>query len=112
MKMRTVIEAGRKASPLVGQALEAACTQLEELVGNMSDLANVRSDAARSAMVNVCTKGLADLHITLGYLGSKWREFDETLGEYRYKFKQPKSKVVKDLPGQQMLFNENAPSCV
>lgn len=106
MKMRTVIEAGRKASPQINQGMTEIGEKLSSFRQVLSDLCSVKSDSAREAVMNECLRSIDGLSGSLVDTQSIWREFDETLCGYRYRFGRAKKKKVVDLPGQQVLFEE------
>lgn len=108
MKMRTVIEAGRQASPLVNEGLSEMKSKLDSFRQLLSDLSSVKSDVARNAVVMECERAIGSLSGTLVDTISKWGEFDSTLSSYRRKFGRVKISQSRDLPGQQMLFSEDA----
>lgn len=106
--MRTVIEAGRQASPLVNKGLSEMKSKLDSFRQLLSDLSSVKSDVARSAVVMECERAIDSLSGTLVDTISKWGEFDSALSSYRRKFGRVKISPSRDLPGQQMLFSDDA----
>lgn len=106
MKMRTVIEAWRKASPLVNKEIAwvgkclASCRQLLE------DMSGVKSDTAKEAIAAECVHELDSLSGAFADLNSAWSKFDESLGEYHYRFRSAKKKSPVDLPGQMVFSDE------
>lgn len=106
MKMRTVIEAGREASPLVNEGLAEIGSKLGAFRQLVEDLSSVKSDAARDSLIAECSYMADVLADSLEHTMAKWRSFDETLNAYRRKFGKVKISLVRDLPGQQVLFDD------
>lgn len=104
MKMRTVIEAGRDAAPRVNDGLAEMRSKLDAFRQLVDDLSSVKSDAARDSLIAECARMSDSLGASLADVTATWRSFDGTLGAYRRKFGRVKIAVVKDLPGQQVLF--------
>lgn len=106
MKMRTVIEAGREASPLVNEGLAEMGYRLNSFRQLVEDLSSVKSDAARESLIAECSHMADALADSLAYTTEKWCAFDAALTSYRRKFGKVKISAVRDLPGQQVLFDE------
>ena len=104
--MRTVIEAGRHASPLVNNGLTEIGSKLESFRQLVSDLSSVKSDMARDAVIGECVRIVDSLSGSLANTVSIWSEFNSSLMSYRYKFGRKKKPKMVDLPGQQVLFDE------
>lgn len=106
MKMRTIIEAGREASPLVNAGLAEMRSELGSSRQLIIDLAAVKSDALRDAALSELLKGIDRTLVSLDSTNETWDGFNSTLSSYKYKFRRVKTRAVKDLPGQQVLFDE------
>ena len=109
--MRTIIEAARKASPLVNEGFSDLKARLESFGQLVSDLRTVRSDLGREAMLEQCSLGLSKLFALLSDTARDWERFDSILGDYKYNFKKRKKGPPPDLAGQQVMeFNEKKDS--
>lgn len=106
MKMRTVIEAGREASPLVNEGLSEMGSKLNSFRQLVEDLSSVKSDAARDSLIAECSHMADSLAGSLAHTVSKWNVFDAALTAYRRKFSKVKIVPARDLPGQQVLFED------
>lgn len=106
--MRYVIEAGRKASPLVNDGLSAMRSKVDGFRQLLSDLSTVKSEAGRAAMLCECLKGLDLLSGSLADTYAHWEKFASALKDYKYRFKKTKAERMLDLPGQQLLFAERS----
>ena len=103
MKMRTIIETGRKTSPVVNTSLAALKTQIDVFGQILSDFSSVQSECGRAALLEQCAGGLARLAAALNDTTAAWRRFDSTLSDYKYVFGQRKKGIPPDLPGQQFI---------
>jgi hypothetical protein len=103
MKMRTVIEAGRKASPLMNDGLGEAKRLVDSFGQLLVDFSAVKSEEGRAAMLQQCAAGLGRLGESLDGIGKVWRRFDGTLGDYKYQFDRCKKGPPPDCPGQQIM---------
>ena len=110
MKMKTVIEAGRKAAPLVSSGLSEVAEKLVGLRQLLVDLSAVKSEGGMRAVADECVRCLDSISGSLVDTTSKWRDFEGVLGGYKYSFKKAKTTASRDLPGQQMLFGDNEPN--
>ena len=109
--MRTVIEAGRKVAPLMNEGLAEMSSRLNSFRQLVEDLSCVKSDAARDSLIAECSHMADGLAGTLSDAISKWCEFDAALNAYRYRFGRVKKAQPKDLPGQQVLFDDATSCC-
>lgn len=107
MKMRAVIEAGRKSSPLIGEGLAGMRAKLDSFGMLLSDLASVKSESGRDAMLEECRKSLVSLSDSLAYATSVWTRFSSVLGNYKYQFGRRKKGPPPDSPGQQVMDLDN-----
>lgn len=103
MKMRTIIETGRKTSPVVNTSLAALKTQIDVFGQILSDFSSVQSECGRAAMLEQCAGGLARLATAWNYATAAWSRFDSTLRDYKYVFGKRKKGPPMDLPGQQLI---------
>lgn len=103
MKMRTIIETGRKTSPVVNTSLAALKTQIDVFGQILSDFSSVQSECGRAALLEQCAGGLARLAAALNDTAAAWRRFDSTLSDYKYVFGRRKKGMQPDLPGQQLI---------
>ena len=103
MKMRTIIETGRKTSPVVNTSLAALKTQIDVFGQILSDLSSVQSECGRAALLEQCAGGLARLAAAWNDTTAAWHRFDSTLSDYKYVFGRHKKVSPLDLPGQQLL---------
>ena len=101
--MKTIIEAGRKASPLVNKGFEDLKAKFESFGQLVSDLQSVKSESGREAMLTQCSIGLQGLSGLLAETADNWGRFDSILGDYKYNFKKRKKGPPPDLPGQQVM---------
>ena len=106
MKMRTIIEAGRQASPLVNEGLAEMKSRLASSRQLVLDLASVKSETLRDAALSELLKSLDLISVGLDSTKETWDMFDSALSSYKYKFGRVKINVVRDLPGQQVLFDD------
>ena len=107
MKMKTVIEVGRKSSPLVNGCIEGLKEHTQALAQLLVDFSSVKSEQGRAAMIEQCAMALDRLGDSLKSMESEWRRFDSALGDYKYQFgKRKKKGESKDCPGQQMMVFE------
>jgi len=102
MKMRDVIEAGRKASPLVNDGLKGLHKSLEDLIVMVNDVALVKSESIREVMASECKKLMNVLSSEVYDIEKAWHEFDGKLGDYKYKFGR-RNGPPKDAPGQMVM---------
>ena len=103
MKMRAVIEAGRKSSPLIGEGLAGMRSRMDSFGMLLSDMASVKSESGREAMLEECKKSLKSLSESLEYTTSTWARFSSVLGNYKYQFGRRKKGAPPDAPGQQVM---------
>lgn len=106
MKMREVIEAGRKASPLINEKLSSVREMVSEYEQLLSDLSVVQSEAGRKSMIEQCLQGLSRISDAVESVEAPWSRFDGTLRGYVRKFKSKKD-VVRDAPGQTFMFQDS-----
>ena len=104
MKMRDVIEAGRKASPLVNEGLDEMSSRLNSFRQLFDDLSSVKRDVAMDSLIAECSYMAGRIAEALSNTISRWNEFESCLSAYKYKFGRVKITSAKDLPGQQFLF--------
>lgn len=102
MKMRDVIEAGRKASPLVNDGFKALHESVEAFLVMVDDIAMVKSEAIRAVMASECKKMMSILSSEVDDIEKAWHEFDGKLGDYKYKFGR-RDGPPKDAPGQMVM---------
>ena len=70
----------------------------------LADLASVKSESGRDAMLEECQRSLDGLSEALEDTSSKWTRFDSLLGDYKYQFgKRKKKGLVVDHPNQQIM---------
>lgn len=105
MKMRAVIEAGRKASPLVNKELAWMADRLSRCAQLLEDMAVVKSDLSKSAIAAECAHEVESLKGSFAALVSAWESFDKELGLYKYKGR-ARHHAPADLPGQMVLSDE------
>lgn len=105
MKMRAVIEAGRKASPLVNKELAWMADRLSRCAQLLEDMAVVKSDLSKSAIAAECAHEVESLKGSFAALVSAWESFDKELGLYKYKGR-ARHHAPADLPGQMILSDE------
>ena len=111
MKMKSVIEAGRKASPLVREGFDDLKSRIKSFGQLLSDLASVKSESGREALLAQCVIGLDGLSRAVAATATDWGRFDSILGDYKYNFKRRRKGPPPDLPGQQVMeFNEKKDS--
>lgn len=103
MKMRTIIETGRKTSPVVNTSLAALKTQIDVFGQILADLSSVQSECGRAALLEQCAGGLARLAAAWNDTTAAWHRFDSTLNDYKYVFGKRKKGSQPDLPGQQLI---------
>lgn len=103
MKMRTIIETGRKTSPVVNTSLAALKTQIDVFGQILSDFSSVQSECGRAALLEQCEGGLARLAEAWNDTTEAWRRFDSTLSDYKYVFRMSKKGPPPDLPGQEIM---------
>lgn len=106
MKMRSVIEAGRKAAPLVNKGLAETGLLLDSFRQLAHDLASVRSAEARDVLAAQCASMADKIESALVDTYDKWKALDAAISSYRRKFADSKIRHVRDLPGQQVLFSD------
>lgn len=104
--MRTVIEAGRHASPLISKAIDSVGRCIKRCMALTEDMSGVKSVLSKEAISAECVHELEFLTGEFSELKRFWEEFDEKLGAYKYRERKPKCNRAKDLPGQQVLFEE------
>ena len=103
MKMRTIIETGRKTSPVINTSLNDLKTQINVLGQILADFSSVHSECCRAALLEQCAGGLANLTAALTDATAAWRRFDSTLSDYKYVFGRRKKGPPPDLPGQEVM---------
>ncbi len=103
--MRTVIEAGRKTSPLINEAIPSVREGLSECLRLISEKLSNVSGGKTSKDIETLTCIVRSVSCDILKIEEAWACFDGTLGEYKYRFNRSKKKIFKDLPGQQLLFN-------
>ena len=108
MKMRTVIEAARKTAPLLDGGLSDIRAKADMFRQLIADMSSVKSEQAKEAMTRECLRGLDSLSVAIVDTMSKWDEFYSSLSAYKYKFRRAGTHVEKDLPGQQILFEDDS----
>ena len=101
--MRTIIETGRKTSPVVNTSLAALKTQIDVFGQILDDFASVQSECSRAALLEQCAGGLARLAAALNDTTAAWHRFDSTLNDYKYVFGRRKKGPPPDLPGQEVM---------
>lgn len=106
MRMRYVIEAGRKVSPLVNMGLSCLKDKIAGVEQLINDLSVVKSEDGREAMVRQCLKSVLDLAECVSSVETSWAEFDRVLCDYKYKFRKGKRELMADMPGQSKLFDD------
>ncbi len=103
MKMRTIIETGRKTSPVINTSLSALKTQIDVFGQILTDFSSVQSECGRAALLEQCAGGLARLAEALNETTAAWSRFDSTLRDYKYVFGRSKKGPRPDLPGQEVM---------
>jgi len=101
--MRTVIEAGRKSSPLIGEGLNGLQSRLSSFDTLLMDLSSVKSESGREAMLDECRRSLGGISEALASTITEWTKFSSLLGDYKYQFGKRKKGPPPDCPGQQVM---------
>ena len=109
MRMRSVIEAGKKASPLVNSCIESLAQCIARVQTMLADMSDVKSARSMEAIAGECAKEMSFLNGEFVELRKHWEEFGDALASYKYKARKAKRKGVVDLPGQQKLFDDRDP---
>lgn len=109
MRMRSVIEAGKKASPLVNSCIESLAQCVVRVQTMLADMSDVKSARSMEAIAGECVNEMSVLDGELIALRKHWGEFGSALASYKYKAKKARRKGVVDLPGQQKLFDDQDP---
>ena len=104
--MLTVIEAGRHASPLISKELESVGRCIERCQTLVEDMSGVKSVLSKEAISAECAHELDFLSVEFSELKKFWEEFNDKLESYKYRERKKKANKVKDLPGQQVLFED------
>ena len=106
MKMLSVIEAGRHASPLIGKAIDSIIRCIDRCMMLIDDMSEVKSSLSKEAIASECVNEISFMRGEFNELSAFWKEFDEKLSAYKYRPRKSKKNRVVDLPGQQKLFDE------
>lgn len=101
--MRTIIETGRQTSPVINDSLAALEKEIASFGGILSDLASVKSEGGRAAILAKSADELDCLVACFNAAAASWRRFDSTLRDYKYVFGSHRKGPPPDLPGQEVM---------